>query len=305
MKNKIKMLINNPQLVLQFILNRSIFKYMNDENFIKLKYRIMTGKKLNLENPQTFNEKLQWLKLYNRNREYTKLVDKFSARNFVKHTIGEKYLNEIFGVYNSYDEINFDLLPEQFVLKPTHASGNYYICKDKSKINHKELKKTVNIWMNRNYYLLHREWPYKNVKPRILAEKFLESKDGSPLVDYRFLCFNGDPKIIFTDLSMTDKSNTRRNIYNLNWNLLDYRITYPIDYNINLTKPKNLNEMINLSRRLSKDIPHVRVDFYNIDGKIIFSEMTFFHQSGYGKFYQDEFAEEMGAWINLPSKKEE
>lgn len=270
--------------------------------WLKVEYFINLNRNLNIINPKTYNEKLQWLKLYDRKPIYTQLVDKFEVRKYIKNIIGENYLIPLIGVWNEFDEINFEKLPNQFVLKPTHTSGNVFICKDKTSINLVNLKREINGWLKRNYFWEHREWPYKNVKPRIICEILLEQKDGDELRDYRFFCFNGEPKFITVDFSITDKKKTRRNIYDLDWNLLDVEISYPKEKKIVVVKPNKLEEMISLSRRLSANIPHSRIDFYYIENKVIFGEITFYHQSGMGKIYPTEFDLIMGSWIQLPEK---
>lgn len=297
--DKLYRAIKNPKYVYYYIKTHGQFRNISDEEYIKLFFKYLMGTELNLHNPQTYNEKLQWLKLYDRNPRYTQLVDKYEVREFVKNTIGDEYLIPLYGVYDSYEEIDFNELPKQFVLKPTHTSGNYFICKNKDKINHNKLKTEIDNWINREYFWEHREWPYKNVVPRIICEKLLVQEDNAELRDYRFFCFHGEPKFVTVDFSITDKDKTRRNLYSTEWELLNKEISYPKENRFKVNKPKNFNKMIELSKKLSKDIPHVRVDFYNISGKIYFGEMTFYHQSGYGDIRPEEFNIQMGNWLNL------
>jgi hypothetical protein len=182
----------NPKLILLYLLNFKVFRIIPDKMYLKIKYRLRIGKKLDLENPKTYNEKLQWLKLYDRKPEYTMMVDKYEVRKYIAKTIGEEYLIPLLGVYERYEEINFDDLPNQFVLKPNHTSGDIFICKDKSIIDHVKLKKEINKWLKRRYYWVHREWPYKNIKPRVICEKYLQDN----ITDYKFMCFNGELKMI-------------------------------------------------------------------------------------------------------------
>lgn len=272
-----------------------------DKLYLKMKFRYMMGESLNFKNPQTFNQKLQWLKLYDRNPLYTKLVDKYEVRKYIVETIGEEYLIPLIGVYDNIDEIDWSKLPNQFVLKCTHGSGANIICKDKSKLDIQKAEKRLKKWMRRNWYWYGREWPYKNVKPRIICEKFLQEADGEQIKDYRVFCFDGEPKFIAVDFDITNKKNTRRNLYDLDWNLLDYGISYPRELSIKVERPKRIDEMIKISKILAKDIPHVRIDFYCLDTKIYFGEMTFYHQAGYGRVYPKEFEREMGEWIKLPN----
>ena len=187
---KIIKYIKHPSNVIVYLMNKGHFKWLDDKTYLKIKYRIIMNKKLNLEKPQTFNEKLQWLKLYDRNSEYTKMVDKYEAKKYVANIIGEEYIIPTLGVWDKFEDINFERLPNQFVLKPTHTSGNVFICKDKNNIDYGKLKTEIKKWMKRRYYYFHREWPYKNVKPRIIAEQYMEDESGE-LIDYKIYAFNG------------------------------------------------------------------------------------------------------------------
>ena len=188
--NKIVKYIKRPSNILLYLMNKNFFKWIPDEKYITIKYKLEMNQKLNLKEPKTFNEKLQWLKLYDRKPEYTKMVDKYEAKKYVADIIGEEYIIPTLGVWDKFEDIDFTKLPNQFVLKPTHASGNVFICKNKDEIDYKKLKKTVQKWLKRNYYLVHREWPYKNVKPRIIAEEYMEDQIGE-LIDYKVYAFNG------------------------------------------------------------------------------------------------------------------
>ncbi|MBA2862113.1 ATP-grasp fold amidoligase family protein [Methanococcus maripaludis] len=200
------------------------------------------------------------------------------------------------------DDLDFSKLL-QLVLKCNHDSGSVVICKDKTKFDFKEARRKLNRCLKRNYYYLSREWPYKNVKPKIVCEKYLLDNENLELNDYRFLCCDGNPKFIMVDFNTTDKTKKRRNLYDLEWNLLGAEISYPRELGIKCPKPNNLEKMINLSKRLSKGIPHVRVDLYSIKDKIYFGEMTFYHQSGTAKINPKEFEIEMGNWIELSKTK--
>lgn len=284
------------------VVNKYFFEKINklipDKLFLKIKFKYHIGKKLNLKNPQTFNEKLQWLKLYDRNPLYTKLVDKYEVRKYIAETIGEEYLIPLIGIYNSIEEINWNSLPNKFVLKCTHGSGANIICSDKSKLDIEDAKIKLKKWMQRNWYWYGREWPYKNVKPRIVCEKYMVDESGTELKDYKIFCFNGEPKLIQVDYNRF--SGHKRNLYDINWNYLPVSIKYPSYPNIIITKPKKLKEMLELARLLSKDYPHVRVDFYYVNNKIYFGEMTFYHGSGFEKFIPKEFEFKMGNLLKLP-----
>lgn len=277
------------------------YKYFySSEKLLKKLFKERLGRELNLEIPDKFNDKLQWLKINWHDPVATKCADKYEVRKIVEEKIGGEYLNELIGVYESVGEIDIDKLPDKFVLKGTHGSGYNIICKDKYSMDWNEEFRKMRRWLRKNYYLYKRESVYKNIKPRIICEKFLVQNDGDELRDYRFFCFNGEPKFITVDFSITDKKKTRRNLYDLNWNVMDAEISYPKETNIKVSKPEKLEEMIELSKKLSSGFPHARVDFYYIDNKIIFGEITFFHQSGMGKINPEEFELEMGNWLELP-----
>lgn len=279
------------------------YKYfISDVKLIKKRFKSRLGRDVELKNPIKYNDKLQWLKLYWRDPLATVCADKFEVRKFVKDNIGDEYLNDIYGIYESVDEINIENLPKSFVLKGTHGSGYNIVCKDKTKMNWDIEYKKMRNWLKTNYYFQNREWVYKNIKPRIVCEKYIEQDDGAELRDYRFFCFYGEPKFITVDFNITNKKKTRRNLYDLNWKLMNEEISYPKELTIKVSKPKRLEEMLNLSRKLSSNFPHARVDFYYIKDKILFGEITFFHQSGMGIIKPLEFEEEMGSWLMLPYK---
>lgn len=291
-----------------FLLNiyRSIrlcyWKKMSDKEIISKRFYKTLGREVDLENPINFNDKLQWLKLNWYDPLATKCADKYEVREFVKQQIGEKYLNKLYSVYDSVDEIVFEKLPNSFVLKATHSSGDNIICKDKNSMDWNKAKKEMKRWLKSNIYWKTREWVYKDIKPRIICEQYIEQEGAQELRDYRFFCFSGEPKFISVDLNINDKKKTRRNLYDLEWNQLDAEISYPKETNIEIKKPETLETMINLARKLSASFPHARIDFYSINNKVIFGEITFFHQNGMGKFNPPEFEEEVGSYLKLPIK---
>lgn len=275
-------------------------RLISDEQLIRKRFRNRVGRDVDIQQPIKFNDKLQWLKLNWYDQTATKCADKYEVREIVKEKIGGKYLNDLIGVYESVEEIDIDKLPNKFVLKGTHGSGFNIICIDKTSIDWDEKFKEMKRWYRKNYYWQNREPVYKDIKPRILCEEFLVQNDGDELRDYRFFCFNGEVKFITVDFSITDKKKTRRNLYDLQWNLLEAEISYPKEKNIKVNKPEKLEEMIELSKKLSSGFPHARVDFYYIDNRIIFGEITFFHQSGMGIISPEDFEIEMGNWLELP-----
>lgn len=299
MFKKIVKAFKNPKLAMLYILNFKIFRIIPDDIFLKIKYRLHLGKKLDLDNPQTFNEKLQWLKLYDRKPEYTRMVDKYEVRKYISDTIGEEYLIPLLGVYDNFDEIDFDALPNQFVLKPNHTSGNVYICKDKTKINYVELKKEVNRWLKRRYYWVHREWPYKNVKPRIVCEKFISDKDTTP-DDYKVLCFNGKAKLI--EVHIDRFGNYCIDNYDREWNKTTIAKDGPMS-NFVYEKPKQFENMIKLSEKLAANMYHVRIDWFIVKDKLYFGEITFYEAAGFDHFDNEEDDYLLGSWIRLPIEK--
>lgn len=282
--------------VIARLAREGVFNFLPDKAFLKLLFWARTGKKLNLKKPMTYNEKLQWLKLYDRNSEYTKMVDKYEVRKYISEKIGEEYLIPLLGVWDSFDEIDFDSLPEQFVLKCTHDSGGLVICKDKSKLDLAAAKKKINKCLKRNFYKYNREWVYKNVKPRIIAEKYMVDESGTELKDYKFFCFDGEPRAMFI---ATDRPHdTRFDFFDMQFNHLPFLNGHPMATK-EIKKPAGFDKMAELSRILSAGMRHVRTDFYDINGKIYFGEITFFHHSGFTSFEPEEWDYKFGEWIKI------
>ena len=294
-----KRYLRSPRKLIRDLGKLGWFNWLPDIPCLKLFYWCEMGKKLNLDVPVTYNEKLQWLKLYDRKPEYSKYVDKYTVRSYISETIGEQYLIPLLGVYDSVEEINWDSLPNKFVLKCTHGSGSNIICTDKDKLDIRTSKIKLNKLMKKSWYWFGREWLYKNVKPRIICEKYMVDESGTELKDYKFFCFDGEPKALFV---ATDRGiDTRFDFFDLNFNHLPFMQHYKNSVK-KIVKPIGFDEMIQLSKILSKDIPHVRVDFYDIYGSIYFGELTFFHFSGFEKFEPEEYDELFGSWLELPLK---
>ncbi|ONI37874.1 glycosyl transferase [Candidatus Epulonipiscium fishelsonii] len=294
---KLKRLILNPYEIFGYLGRRELLNWIPDKLYLMLRCKAKLGYFPNLNNPKTFNEKLQWLKLHDRNPRYTKLVDKYEVRKYIAKKIGKEYLIPLLGVWDNFDEIDFDKLPNQFVLKATHDSGGVFICKDKNNFNKEDARKKINKSLKRNYYWGEREWPYKNVKPKIICEKYMVDESGYELKDYKIFCFNGKPKLIQVNYGRF--TNHKRNYYNLKWQHLDLEINSPTDKNVIIQKPKNFDKMIQLARILSKDFAHVRIDFYSIKDKLYFGEITLYHGSGYEEIRPFKYDKLMGSWINL------
>lgn len=272
------------------------YKLYSDESFIKKQYKKNFNYELDLKNTKKFNEKIQWLKLNDRNPKYTKLVDKYEVRNFVEKKIGQEYLIQLYGVYNDIKEINVSNLPERFVLKTTHDSGGVIVCNNKDNINWSNALKEFQVRMKQNYYYLSREYHYKEVKPRIICEELLIDKQFGTPPDYKIFCFNGEPKYIQVDFNrFTDH---RRNFYDIHWNLMEFTTNYN-KFDRKVDKPNNLGEMIKCSEKLSKGIKFCRVDFYSVDDRTIFGEITFFPEGGASKFIPEKYDEILGDMLDI------
>lgn len=277
-------------------------KPLSDKTYVKWYYRYSMGKKLNLKNPKTFTEKLQWLKVYDHNPLYTTLVDKYAVKPWVAERIGEQYIIPTLGVWDSFDEIDFDKLPNQFVLKTTHGGGSVgvVICKDKACFNKVEAKKRLEHSMKISGYEKHREWPYKNVPRRIIAEVYLEPQpELNDLPDYKFFCFNGEPKFC----QVVSGRNIKKCIdfFDKDWNHQPFR--EPSRYtnaDVLPLKPKCFEEMWNLAAKLAEGKAFTRIDFYEVNGQVLFGEVTFFPTSGLGSFEPKEYDAILGKMIHLP-----
>lgn len=277
-----------------------VCKVIPDQLWLQIKFVCRMGRFPNLKNPKTFNEKIQWLKLHNRKPEFSQMVDKYEVKQLISKKLGEEYLIPTLGVWDRFEDIDFAELPEQFVLKCTHDSGGIVICKDKQKLNVEQAGKKIKASLKTNYYWHGREWPYKNVKPRIIAEQYMVDESGVELKDYKIFNFGGEPKLIQVDFNRFVKHT--KNIYDTNWNYLDVAINYPTDPTTNIQKPECLAKMLELAKELSSGIPFLRTDFYVINGKIYFGELTFSPGSGFMKMTPESFDKEMGSWIPLPNK---
>lgn len=299
MSRSIKKFIKNPLLLFLTLGHREMLNWINDETYLKIAYRIKMGKKLNLDSPVTFNEKLQWLKLYDRRPEYTTMVDKYEVKKWVSAKIGEEYIIPTLGVWDKFDDINFNKLPEQFVLKCTHDSGGLVICKDKRKFDQQKARKKIETCLKHNFFWGQREWPYKNVKPRIIAEPYMEDADTKDLRDYKIFTFNGQVKALFIATDRESKEETKFDFFDANFRHLAFTNGHP-NANVQPKKPKTFEKMKELAAQLSKGIPQVRVDFYEVNGKIYFGEMTFFHWSGMVPFNPEKWDRIFGEWIELP-----
>lgn len=279
-----------------------LFDKMPDRQYLKILYRCTMGKKLNLENPQTYNEKLQWLKLYDRKDIYTVMVGKHTAKDYVANIIGGEYIIPTIGIWDSFDEIDFDALPEQFVLKCTHDSGGLVICSDKSKLDKDAARKRIEQCLKADFYAYGREWPYKNVERKIIAEKYMVDESGTELKDYKFFCFDGEVKAMFIASDRSNpKEETKFDFFDRDFNHLPFTNGHP-NAEGEIKKPQGFDKMVELAEKLSKGLPQARIDFYDIYGQVYFGEITFFHWSGITPFDPEEWDYTFGSWIKLPEK---
>lgn len=282
-----------------FILSsRGLLNWMPDEPYLKLLFKYSMGYPLNLAHPKTFNEKLQWLKLHDRKPLYTKLVDKYEVKAYVAEKIGAEYvIPTIAGPWDSVDEIDFDALPDQFVLKCTHDSGGVVICRDKAAFDRKAAKAKLAKSLSRNFYWAYREWPYKDVKPRVFAERYLGNGEHS-LNDYKVMCFHGEAKLIQVHMGRFEYHT--QDFYDTGWNLLDIYQGMPLS-GIVLEKPDFHDEMLHLSEQLAESFLHLRVDWLYADGQLYFGELTFYDGSGLMAFDPISYDELLGSWLCLPA----
>lgn len=273
-----------------------------DKTMLRLRYWLRMGKHLNLKTPHTYNEKLQWLKLYDRRPEYTKMVDKIEVKDYVASIIGQQHIIPTIAVYNAVDEIDWDNLPQQFVMKCSHDSGGVIICKDKAQLDIAAAKEKIRRGLKRTYFWRNREWPYKNVTPRVIVENYMVDESGYELKDYKFFCFDGEPKALFI---ATDRGNpteeTKFDFFDMDFQHLPFTNGHP-NATKSIKKPTSFEQMKEIARQLSAGLPHVRVDLYDIDGHIYFGELTFFHWSGMMPFVPEEWDYTFGSWLNLPVK---
>jgi len=293
-----KKILPNKEMRLKIL---NLFDFIPDKLMIKIQYFIQTNRRLNLENPKRYTEKLQWYKLNYRDPLMTQGADKYKVREFVKSKGLKDILVPLYGAYDDVKDINFDDFPNKFVLKTTNGSHTNIICENKKELNFDKTRATLEKWLNKKREKLGREWAYYNIEPKIVSEKFLENKNSNKqfagINDYKFLCFNGKPEYIILDVDRF-KSH-KRNIYDTNWNKIE--VTTEVD-NINkkINPPEKLKEMLKIAKILSEDFPHVRVDLYEVDGEVYFGELTFYNVSGYKNYEPDEFDYILGKKFNLP-----
>lgn len=279
---------------------RAIMRMIPNELAMKIDYLRGYGEILDLKDPKTFGAKIQWIKLYGNLERYADLVDKYKVRYIISKSIGEEYLPELYGVYSDANDIDFTKLPNKFVIKCNHGCGYNIVCKDKDKIDIVETQKILSKWMKEEFYKNAKEIQYKNIIPTITCEEYLEDKAGA-LLDYKYFCFDG--KAEFVQVVSDRGIDTRSDFYDLNWNFIDLR-TKLKNSDKKFNKPKNLEKMNVIAEVLSKDYPFVRVDFYNVEGRIVFGELTFTPGGGVSKFRPIEKDYEISKRIDINKYRE-
>ncbi len=295
----------DPSEILLWVISRKWFP-ISDESYIKIWYLCKTGQKLNLDNPKTYNEKLQWLKLYDHNPLYSIMVDKYAVKNFVAKQIGSQYVVPLIGVWENPQDIDFASLPNQFVIKTTHGGGGggVVVCKEKTNFDIMKAIEKLSDSMRSDGSILNKEWPYKNVHRKVIAETYMEDSKYNELRDYKFFCFNGEPKIMFIASGRMSNPEPYFDFFDMEFNHLNIKSAHPCSPEGELpVKPDSFDEMKKIAAKLSDGIPHVRIDLYEVNGRVYFGEYTFFHWGGCGSFEPEEWLTIMGEWIKLPEEK--
>ena len=296
--------IVNPKKCIKYLGDKLLYspygRKMDDEKYLKTLFKFRMGYALDLKNPKTFNEKIQWLKLYNRNPEYTRIVDKYEFKSYIAEKLGAEYVIPTIGKWDKFEDIDFDVLPDKFVLKCNHDSGGLVICKDKSKLDIDAARKKINACLKQNYYYTAREWPYKDVKPCIIAEEYLDLPDG--LTEYKLFSFNGRAEIVLVCKGVAHTSNRTNTFFDRDFNRLPIQNVLP-NQKEDEQKPPEYEQLLSIADKLSEGIPQVRVDFYIFKGQVYVGEMTFFHNTGMCKFTPRGWDEKLGELIKLPNEK--
>lgn len=295
-RSRLSKFLSNPFSIVKRVGEKGFLNWIPDALYLKIVYRAETGKRLDLKHPMTYNEKLQWLKLYDRRPEYTMMVDKYEVRKYVAEKIGEEYLIPLIGVYDSVDEIPWEELPDKFVLKCTHGSGSNIICSNKRKLDIEEAKKKLRKWMKKNWYWFGREWAYKNVRPRIICEKFLLDKANSVPDDYKLMCFNEQVRLIQHHRDRFAQHTL--DFFDTSWARVS--MTQGVPNSIAPSeRPRNLDTMISFAEILAQNTKYSRIDFYYCDGRIYFGEITLYPTSGFTKISPSEYDLVLGELIKL------
>ena len=301
---KIMKYLKQPKKIIINLAYKGFFNWMNDRSYLKMLYKLKMNTSLNLENPKTFNEKLQWLKIYDRKEIYTTMVDKYKVKDYIANMIGEEYIIPTLGVYDKFSNIDFSKLPNQFVIKCTHDSGGLVICRDKKQFNQNEAQKKLNQSMKKNFFHNNREWPYKNVEPKIIIEKYMQNEQDTSLSDYKFYCFNGNVKYLYISMGLENHQTARIAFFDTDFKPAGFGRSDYQTFDSIPNKPKNYERMKELAEKLSQNNPFMRVDFYEINGKIYFSELTLYPCGGFMPFQPKEWDYKLGKLLTLPKKED-
>ena len=302
--NAVRSLFRKPRHFLSALCFRLSFLFP-DKLYLKMIHRLELGRKLDLKNPKTYNDKLQWLKLYCHRPEFTMMADKVAVKPFVASRIGAEYVAPLLGVWDRVEEIDWESLPQKFVLKTNHDGGNFgvVICRDKDSFDREKAEKRLKASLRRNTYLLGREWPYKNIPRKVFAEEYIEDKGREELLDYKFYCFDGKVRIVFIASGRQSQKEVCIDYYDADGNHIDgLRQSHP-NAPVPPEKPVHFDLMKSLAENLSEGIPHVRVDFFEANGNVYFSELTFFPYGGWALFHPEKYDLELGSYIRLPEHK--
>lgn len=306
MRKLVNQVLKIPYGIFNFLAYRGFFNWIPDKPYLKIQYKAFFGCKLNLDNPKTFNEKIQWLKLHDRNSLYITMSDKFAVKEYIREKLGKDYVIPLIGgPWKNADEINFDELPNQFVLKCTHDSGGLVICRDKNTLDKKAAKKILNKSLSKNYFYWCREWAYKDIKPLIIAEKYMEDSNSSEskmiqcLTDYKFYCFNGKVKYLYVSVGLENHKTARISFLTPDWKFAPFNRSDYIPYDKLPEKPHNYSKMIEIAEYLSKGIPFLRVDLFELNKNIYFSEFTFYPCGGFMPVIPNEWDKKLGELLIL------
>ena len=291
--------LTKPYYRTRVLIKLGYYDSLSDEEFLKKVFPKYMGYPLDLENPKTFSEKLQWLKVNYRDPIQTVMVDKHEAKNFIAQRVGEQYIIRTLAVWDSVEDIDFDALPNQFVLKCTHDSGGIVICKDKSSLDREAAKAKLSASLQRDYSRIAREWPYKDVPRRIIAEEYLSELGNNEILDYKMYCFHGEPKITVVCSDRFSKTGTRMNFYDIDWKPMGIHFGHYPPLSTEFLRPETYDEMLRLAMELSKDCPFLRVDFYEIKGRLYIGELTFYPGAGLEQFRPITKDYELGEWLHL------
>lgn len=297
MVSKLRFFLNHPSNIFGWMVANGKFEFLSDEQIIRMLWKIKLGTRLNLSNPKSFNQKIQWLKLHDRNPHYNTLVDKADVKQWVADKIGVKYVIPTYGVWTSFEEIDFIGLPNSFVMKCTHSSGGVLLCKEKGDINLDEWRRKLTHQLSKNLYYAGREWVYKDIIPRIIAEEYIGDKNQQ-INDYKLMCFNGKVRCTFVCSERNTSDGLKVTFFDNDWNIMPFERHYPKSEK-RIDKPQHFDEMIMIAEKLSENIPFVRVDLYEVNDRVYFGEMTFYPGCGFEEFTPEYYDYKIGEWIDL------